>query len=103
MTMRSERHHKTESLKRALEDPAFSDLLAIARPRSEAEFPLALPNRTMTGRVPNSCPNPAHLRSLMAIQGQPFSLHVRKRASQSSTVLVFQAGHASSILVTRST
>jgi hypothetical protein len=42
------------------------------------------------------------LRSLTAIEGQPFSLHVRKLPSQSLSVLVFQAGHASSILVTRS-
>jgi hypothetical protein len=42
------------------------------------------------------------LRSLRAIEGQPFSLHVRKLPSQSLSVLVFQAGHASSILVTRS-
>jgi hypothetical protein len=42
------------------------------------------------------------LRSLTALEGQPFSLHVRKLPSQSLSVLVFQAGHASSILVTRS-
>jgi hypothetical protein len=45
----------------------------------------------------------AQLRSLTAIRGQPLPLHVRKPPSQSLTVLVFQAGHASSILVTRST
>jgi hypothetical protein len=38
----------------------------------------------------------------MAIQGQTFSLHVTKSPSQSVSVFVFQAGHASSILVTRS-
>jgi hypothetical protein len=38
----------------------------------------------------------------MASHGQPFSLHVRKSPSQSGSVLIFQAGHASSILVTRS-
>jgi hypothetical protein len=44
----------------------------------------------------------ALLRSLTANHGQHFPLHVRKLPSQSPTVLVFQAGHASSILVTRS-
>jgi hypothetical protein len=44
----------------------------------------------------------AQLRSLAVNRGQPFSLHVRKLPSQSPSVLVFQAGHASSILVTRS-
>ena len=47
-------------------------------------------------------PNTAHPRSLTAIRGQPFPLHVRKPPSQSLTGFVFQAGHASSILVTRS-
>jgi hypothetical protein len=41
---------------------------------------------------------PAQLRSLTVNHGQPFSLHARKRRSQSLSVLVFQAGHASSIL-----
>jgi hypothetical protein len=45
---------------------------------------------------------PAQPRSLTANRGQPFSLPVRKLPSQSLSVLVFQAGHASSILVTRS-
>jgi hypothetical protein len=43
------------------------------------------------------------LRSLTANHGQLFPLHVRKLPSQSLTSFVFQAGHASSILVTRST
>jgi hypothetical protein len=34
--------------------------------------------------------------------GQPFPLQVRETPGQSVSVLVFQAGHASSILVTRS-
>jgi hypothetical protein len=38
----------------------------------------------------------------MASHGQPFSLHVRQSPSQSFKGFVFQAGHASSILVTRS-
>ena len=45
---------------------------------------------------------PAQPRSLTANRGQPFSLPVRKLPSQSLSVLVFQAGHASSILVTHS-
>jgi hypothetical protein len=43
------------------------------------------------------------LRSLMASHGQPFPLHIRKTPSHSVKGFVFQAGHASSILVTRST
>jgi hypothetical protein len=42
----------------------------------------------------------AQQRSFMANHGQPFPLHVRKTPSQSLTGFVFQAGHASSILVT---
>jgi hypothetical protein len=54
-----------------------------------------------------ACPiraqNPAQLRSLTANHGQPFSFACKETASQSVSVLVFQAGHASSILVNRST
>jgi hypothetical protein len=61
------------------------------------------PNRTMACRMPNSCPIPAQPRLLKANHGQRFPLQVTKTPSQSLPVLVFQAGHASSILVTRST
>ena len=46
---------------------------------------------------------PAQLGSLTASHGQPFPLNATKPPSQSLAVLAFQAGHASSILVTRST
>ena len=50
--------------------------------------------------APNSVRrNNGHSRLIMV----SLFLHVRKRPSQSLSVLVFQAGHASSILVTRST
>jgi hypothetical protein len=62
--------------------------------------------RVLAALRPAACPirapNLAQLRSLTAIQGQPFPLHVTKLPSQSFKGLVFQAGHASSILVTRS-
>jgi hypothetical protein len=58
--------------------------------------------RTMTCRVPNSCPVWRATTVTHGYSGSAFSLHLRKLPSQSITVLVFQAGHASSILVTRS-
>jgi hypothetical protein len=45
----------------------------------------------------------AQRRSFMANHGQRFPLDVRKPPSQSLSGFAFQAGHASSILVTRST
>jgi hypothetical protein len=50
--------------------------------------------------VPNRARNCGHS---WLVHGQPFSLHVRQSPSQSFKGFVFQAGHASSILVTRST
>jgi hypothetical protein len=44
----------------------------------------------------------AHSRSLTANYGQPLPFLIRRPPSQSLTGFVFQAGHASSILVTRS-
>ena len=45
----------------------------------------------------------AQLRSLTANHGQHFPLQISKPPGQSLFGFVFQAGHASSILVTRST
>ena len=51
------------------------------------------PNRTVTCRVPNSCPTLRAAAILTAISGQPLTLHVTKAPSQSSSGFVFQAGH----------
>jgi hypothetical protein len=62
----------------------------------------SVPNRTATPRVPNSCPI---LRATAVTHGyswSAFPLQTRKPPSQSLAGFVFQAGHASSILVTRS-
>jgi hypothetical protein len=47
-------------------------------------------------------PNTPRNRALAATRGQPFPLHVSKPPSHSLWHFAFQAGHASSILVTRS-
>jgi len=61
------------------------------------------PNRTVNCRVPNTWPNTPRNSSLTTSHGQPFPLHIGKTPSQSLSGFVVQAGHASSILVTRST
>jgi hypothetical protein len=99
----SSRSLMAESLKRALEDRAFSDpqqTPSCFKCKSSARTPKIEQSLAV---CPIRAQNPAQLRSLTAIQGQPFSLHVRKLPSQSRSLLVFQAGHASSILATRST
>ena len=58
-------------------------------------------NRHLTA-CPIRAQHSAQPRSLTAIRGQPFPFHVKKPPSQRLTGFVFQAGHASSILVTRS-
>jgi hypothetical protein len=59
-------------------------------------------NRTTTfAACPIRAQYSVQSRSLTAIRGQSLPLHVRKPPSQSLKVFVFQAGHASSILVTR--
>jgi hypothetical protein len=81
----------------ALNEPRAATLQAAGLIRSRANSNNDLP------RAPIRAQYGAQLRSLAVNHGQPFPLHIRKLPSQSITVLVFQAGHASSILVTRST
>jgi hypothetical protein len=74
---------------------------AVAAAAADAAVPYTL--STMgTVACPIRAQTPAQLQSVAATHGQPFSLHVRKLPSQSMTGCVFQVGHASSILVTRS-
>jgi hypothetical protein len=62
----------------------------------------SMPNRTVTCCGPICAQHVAQLRSLTVTHGQPFPLRISKSPDQRLTGFAFQAGHASSILVTRS-